>query len=139
MGLKIDVLSTWVSKRLTGEITVGDLNGVWLTRTVRRKTTAERWEQSNLEMMVAVPWRKNEDDEQMAGERFKREVVLMDEDQEKLEMEEHVPVPKRVCTSHEDLETVEFSARCLGCLSMLQEATRQAHTEGCRKKGWSKS
>ena len=89
------------------------------TRTVRRKTARERWEQSNLEMIVAVPWRKNEDNEKMAGGRLKGEVVLMEKDQEKLEMEEHVPVPKRVYVFCKDLETIEFTARCLGCLSML--------------------
>ena len=46
---------------------------------------------------MAVPWRKNEDDPKMDGERLKSEVVAMDKEyREKLEAEEHVPVPKRV-------------------------------------------
>ena len=45
-------------------------------------------ERSNLEMIVAVPLRKNEDDEKVDG-RLKGEVVLMDRDySEKVEMEE---------------------------------------------------
>ena len=44
------------------ELTFGERNGVWLARTVNKKTTKERCERSNLEMIVAVPWRKNEDD-----------------------------------------------------------------------------
>ena len=41
---------------------VQNRHGVGLTRTVRRKTARARWERSNLEMIVAVPWRKNEDE-----------------------------------------------------------------------------
>ena len=42
-------------KARTAEIIVENRNGVWLTRTVRRKPTKERWDRSNLEMVVAVP------------------------------------------------------------------------------------
>ena len=56
------------------------------------------------EVIVAAPWRKNEDDAKMDGERQKRKIVKMDKDcKEKLEMEEHVPVPKRVYIPREDL------------------------------------
>ena len=42
--------------------------------------------QSNLEMVMAVPWRKNEDDPKMDGERLKSEViVIFKEYKEKLE------------------------------------------------------
>ena len=40
-------------KAATGEIIVGNRNGVWLTRTVRRKTARRRWDRRNLEMIVA--------------------------------------------------------------------------------------
>ena len=79
---------------------MGNRNGVWLTRTVRRKPAKERWDRSNLEMVVAVPWRKNEDDPKMDGERLESEVIVMDKEyKEKLEAGEHVPVPKRVYIS----------------------------------------
>ena len=53
-------------KATTAEvIIVGDRNGVWLTRTVRKKTAEERCERSNLQMIVAFPLRNNEDDEKM--------------------------------------------------------------------------
>ena len=38
----------------------------------------ERWERSNLETIVAVPWRENEDDAKIDGERPKGEVVMVD-------------------------------------------------------------
>ena len=85
-------------KATTAEVIMGHRNGVWLTRTVRRKPAKERWDRSNLETVVAVPWRKNENDPKMDGERLKSEVIMMDKEyKEKLEAEEHVPVPKRVC------------------------------------------
>ena len=119
----------------TAEFFVGNRNGVWLTRTVQRKPAKERWDQSNLEMVVAVPWRKNEDDPKVDGERLKSEVVTMDKEYtEKLEAEEYVPVPKRVYISRENLEEFGFTARCPGCMSLLRKTARQAHTENCRRR-----
>ena len=55
----------------------------------------------------------------------------MDNDfRDKLEMEEHVSVPKRAYISLEDVETCGFTARCLGGLSLLKGTARQAHTQG---------
>ena len=122
-------------KATTAEIIVGNRNGVWLTRTVRRKPAKERWDRSNLEMVVAVPWRKSEDDPKMDGERLKSEVVVMDNVyREKLEAEEHVPVPKRENISSKNLEEFGFTARCPGCTSLLRRTARQVHTESCRRR-----
>ena len=86
-------------------------------------------------MVVVVPWRKNEDDPKMDGERPKSEVIVMDKEyKEKLEAEEHVPIPKRVCISRENLEEFGFTARCPGCVSLLRGTARQAHTESCRRR-----
>ena len=111
-------------------------SGVWLTRTVRRKTARDRRERSNLELTDAVSWRKNEDDVKMAGERPKGEVVMMDKDcKEKLEMEEHVPVPKRVYKTSEDLEVFKFTARCRWAQCRCsKETARKAPTENRRRR-----
>ena len=50
--------------------------GVWRTRTVRRKTLAERWTRENLEMVGGVPWQMEEVD----GEDLKLKVTVMDND-----------------------------------------------------------
>ena len=66
---KVDVhVGGW---RVFGHQGNHDRSGVWLTGTVSRKTARERWERSNLEMIVAVPWRKSDDDAKMDGERLK--------------------------------------------------------------------
>ena len=115
-------------------------NGVWLTRTVQRKTARERWDRNNLEMIVAVPWRKNEDDAEMDGELLKGEVVMMNQDyKEKLEMEEHVPVPKRVSVTREGLEVFGFTARCPSVHVIAQgdgETSAQKTAEGGLKRSW---
>ena len=82
---------------------------------------------------MAVPWRKNEDDAKVDGERPEGEVVMMDKDyKEKLGTEEHVPVPKRVYTTREDLEVFGFTARCPRCMAFFMATARQAHVENCR-------
>ena len=87
-----------------------------------------------MELALAVPWGKSEDDPKMVGERIKSEVVTMDKYREKLEAEEHVPLPKRVYMSRENVEEFGFTARCPGCVSLHQGTARQAHTENCRRR-----
>ena len=68
-------------------IMVQNRHGVGPTRTVWRKTARARWERSNLEIIVVVPWRKNEDET----------VPRWDGDyMEKLEMEKNVLASKSV-------------------------------------------
>ena len=49
-------------------------------------------------------------------------------------MEEHVPVPKRVYKTREDLEVLKFTARCRGRVSLLMGTARKAHTENRRRR-----
>ncbi len=49
-------------KGTTGEFIIGKKEGVWRTRTVRRKTLQERWTRENLEMVGGVPWQTGEKD-----------------------------------------------------------------------------
>ena len=45
-------------KGTTGEIIVGAKNGIWVTRTVRRKPEEERWNRTSIEMVVGAPWKR---------------------------------------------------------------------------------
>ena len=101
-------------KATTAELIVGNRNGVWLTRNVRRnQPTRDR-----IEAIWKWSWlsrgAKNEDDPKMDGTRLK-------------ETEERVSVPQRVYISRENLEEFGFSARCQGCTSLLRGTARQAH------------
>ena len=65
----------------------------------------------------------------------KGEVVILDKDYlEKLEMEDHFLVFKRLYTTGEDLEVFGITARCPACTSLLKGTARQAHTENYRKR-----
>ena len=66
---KVDVY--WGIRATTGKFIMVNRNGVWLTRKVQRKTARERWERSNLEVIMAVPRRQNEDFGKMEGEQLK--------------------------------------------------------------------
>ena len=61
----------------SGEITVGSKSGVWRTRTVRRKPVDERWSPKSVEMVTGVPWRTNENDQEMDGEKY--EVIKLED------------------------------------------------------------
>ena len=122
-------------KATTAEVIVGNRHGVWLTRTVRRTPAEERWDRSNLEMIVADPLRKNEDDPMMDRDRLKSEVIVMEKKyKERWEAEEHVLVPKRVWNSLANSEEFGFTARCPECMSLLRRTARQAHTENGRRR-----
>ena len=111
-------------KANTGEVIVVNLNGVLLPRPVRRKSARERWERSNLEIVVEVPWRTNEDDAKMDGVHLKGEVVMMHKDyKEKMEMEEHGPVPKRVRV-HSEMSRVHVVAQGDGETSAYRKTAK---------------
>ena len=57
-------------KGKTGEIIIGDAEGVWRTRTIRRKPDAERWRDTHTHasMVVGVPWNHGKHDLEPDGE-----------------------------------------------------------------------
>ena len=60
--------------------------------------------------------------------------VMMDRDyKEKLEMKEHVRIPKRVYISRENIKEFEFRVRCPGRTSMLMGTAGHAHVEALSK------
>ena len=121
-------------KGSTGEMIVRDEKGVWRTRTIRRKPEGERWSRENMERIGGVPWRMTKEAEG-DGEDLKNEVTIMDKEyRERAKMEESEPVPRKVYISKDDLEVHGYTVGCPGCKSALRGMTKQAHTEGCRKR-----
>ena len=104
-------------KGTTGEMIVGDKNGVWRTRTVRRKTLPERWTRENLEMVGGVPWIDEQD-----GEGLKLEVTIMNKDcRERVRGEaEGEAVPRRMFIRKQDVDEHGYTVRCPGCVSILR-------------------
>ena len=52
----------------TGEIFIEDTDGVWRTRTIRRKMEAERWRPTHASMVVGVSWSTGKHDLEPDGE-----------------------------------------------------------------------
>ena len=121
-------------KGSTGEVIVGNREGVWRTRTIQRKVESERWARINMEFIGGTPWRMSEGGE-TEGEGMKQEVRIMDKEyRERMRLEECEPVPRQVYIRKEDLETLGYTEGCPGCKSILRGTARQAHSIGCRKR-----
>ena len=118
-----------------GETMVADGKGVWVTRTVRRKTREERRERKHADYIVGAPWEKQAGEP--GGEDAKLEVRIMDtEYRERLELERdsHVAEPRRLYLRKEDFEVHGYTVNCPGCVSVLRGTARQAHTDACRRR-----
>ena len=127
-------------KSTTGEIVVGNKQGVWKTRTVRRKPEDQRWSVDNMSMIVGVPWRRNDeegkkDDDEMKGGVIKLDGGIM-EDAEKSQVRQVVDIvpPKAFHTRREDYEKYGYTRGCAGCRSLLTGTTRQKHSVACRSR-----
>jgi len=123
-------------KGSTGEIIVGDKSGIWVTRTTRRKPESERWDRENLEMIVGVPWKMNENEPKVDRGGVDDGVRIMDKEyRERMEArDEHTPVPRRMYIRKEDLEMFGYTVNCPGCVSVLRGTARQTHTDACRRR-----
>ena len=55
-------------REASGEIIVGDKNGVWKTRSVQRKPLSQRWAEGALEVVKHVPWRVSQRPQRGRGE-----------------------------------------------------------------------
>ena len=122
-------------KGSTGELIVGDERGIWRTRTVRRKPEGDRWRRDYIKMIAGVPWRLNDEDQNADGEGMRLDVTVMDREyRESVARPEHESIPRAVYIRKEDLEEFGYTVGCPGCQSILKKTTRQAHSEGCRRR-----
>jgi hypothetical protein len=117
----------------SGEIIIGNLEGVWKSRTIQRKPIEDRWPEASAAMVIGVPWRVNEADPDVDGERL--EVLRLPEADVAREREKaDTNVPNRFFITKKDLETHGYSHRCPGCTAVLRGTARQGHSEGCRQR-----
>ena len=85
---------------------VGTKEGVWRTRSIRRKPIGDRWSRINIDHIVGVPWLPNSgkggDLEDLGGG-----VRVMDKEyRERIRQDEnaHEAVPRSVFITKDDLE-----------------------------------
>ena len=114
-------------KGSTGEIIIGNGDGVWRTRTVRRRPEELRWRAEEIEKIKGLPW----DHE---GEKKEGEVVRLERlpeellKQEKQAINEELKQPYAFHTKREDYEKYGYSRGCPGCRALLTGTTKQKHT-----------
>ena len=53
----------------SGEFVIGDVNGVWKTRTVHRMPLSEGWDPKTLDLVHQPPWRTCDGGANVDGER----------------------------------------------------------------------
>ena len=132
-------------KGKTGEIVVGDAQGVWRTRTIRRKQEAERWRDTHASMAVGVPWKHGKHDLEQDGEMEPREIEdAMMQDNERLDVDigesDTETRKKRRITfkerpTHEDEDDFGGSTRAQsavpngGCASKAENFWEEDHQE----------
>ena len=86
-------------KSKTGEIVIGARSGIFKARTVRRRSTEDRWNPKAMELVTGVLWRTSEDDDKVDGEKFAKLQVRVeairkhDEDVEKEREMAHESMP----------------------------------------------
>ena len=124
-------------KATTGEIIIGTEKGVWKTRSVQRRPLDERWGPESAKMIGGIPWRVNESDPNVDGEKMEWQVTeakgeLMMEDEKPI-LDEMV-VPRAFSIKVSDFQQHGYTKNCPGCKALLKATTRQRHSLGCRNR-----
>jgi len=124
-------------RALSGEIIVGDKEGIWRVRTCRRKPKEERWKQSNSELIGGVPWNTSSDDPETDGDGLEGVIKLESrrlEEKEAEEVRDAVEVPRSFMITQGDLDKFGYTEKCAGCRARIRNATRQPHSAECRSR-----
>ena len=120
-------------KGSTGEIIIGNGDGVWRTKTVRRRPEELRWRAEEIKKIKGLPW----DHE---GEKKEGEVVKMERlpeelmQQEKQTIKEELKQPHEFHTKPEDYEKHGNHRGGPGCWALLTGTTKQKHTPQCTQR-----
>ena len=118
---------------------MGTKEGIWKTRTVRRRSQEQRWSIDNISMIVGVPLKKNGENNKAVGEGLKGGVIKIDEgvmeDAEKKNAREVTDTapPQAFHTKKEDYDKHGYTRGCIGCRALLTGTSRQKHSVECRR------
>ena len=122
-------------KSTTGEIIIGNNEGIWKARTVQRKPVEHRWIPENSKMQLGVPWKTSDDDPKADGEKLEGR-VLEEFEQEIIKevFREPMNVPKAYRLGPRDFQAHGYTLGCPGCRALLRGTTLQKHSDACRKR-----
>ena len=123
-------------RAVSGEIVVGTSDGVYKTRTVKRKPYEHRWAKGNLDFVGGVPWKTSVDQ----GE-VEEVMPAVDIGMEMPEVEiqrppadERRPIPRRVYIKARDIDKYGATINCKGCVATLRGQGGVPHTDACRRR-----
>ena len=121
-------------KGVSGELIIGTAQGIWRTRTVRRKPAEERWELDALAGLKGVPWNMSgeETEETQDDGVIVPKPVERDAREDEQHVREEISAPRAFNSKREDYEKHGYTRSCPGCRAMLTGTSRQKHTAACR-------
>ena len=106
---------------------------------VRRRPIEERWSAENLSMIGGVPWRANDQDEAMDGEKLRIVEASGPSAGPAMPTAEGtssgLPQPRNVGIRRSDLEKYGYTSGCAGCASVIRgvaPARQSKHSAACR-------
>ena len=120
----------------SGEKLVGNSNGVFKVRSIRRKIEAERWDVTQIGAVDSFPWKPyhgSEDDKILI--RPPTAAVpknLSDQPTEKSQVED--PTPRPFSIQRRDLVNFGYTPGCPGCYAAANEKKYRPHTGECRRR-----
>ena len=118
---------------------VSTVDGIHLTRNVRRMPIQHRWTKDTLNWVRWAPWRHYKDQEGADGE-VPEGVPAEERDRTDSGREKVVYVdirerpPRDFQISKKDAEKYEITRGCPGCSSFYRGLAKQAHTPECRER-----
>jgi hypothetical protein len=124
-------------KGSTGEIIVGNGDGISRTRTVRRRPVEERWSAAEIEQIKGVPWERRglpaEGDVLDPRGGIERLPEVLPET-EKEEIKNELVMPRSFYTKRDDYEKHGYTRGCPGCRALLTGKSTQKHSVQCRER-----
>ena len=118
-------------KGSTGEIIIGNGDGVWRTRTVRRRPEGLRWRAGEIEKIKGLPWDHEGEKEGKVVKLERLPEELMQQEKQTIKEEKQ---PYAFNTKRDDYETYGSSRGCPGCRALLTGPTKQKHTPQRRQR-----
>lgn len=120
----------------SGEKLVGNEDGVFKVRSVRRKLESDRWDVSQLEGISSFPWKPyqgSEDDKILIRPPIPAAPKGVS-DQEVERTHDGEPAPRPFSIQRRDLINFGYTPGCPGCYASANDRRYKPHTNACRQR-----
>ena len=127
-----------VHKTLSGESIVGNKEGVFRTRTIRRVPVEDRWRFELIQEVAGVPWKcspQSDEAEQVVQDAVQpspSDSPVMPPEPPHVVCKEEAPW--RLYVKTDLLKQIGYTPGCPGCRALQTRRTRVGHSDECRKR-----